>query len=236
MKLKRLLHRAHRWLGLLLGAQLLLWMASGVVMSWFHIDLVRSDTSAPLDLPPTLYPRQYASPGLVIAQQPDATEVRLRTIAGALYYEAVTPQGNAYFHPSTGDRVGRKSRDQIRAIASAAYVGDVTVKDTKLLTTPPPEYRGPTPVWQVTFEDKAGLRLYLAPDTGEVLKRRSRLWRVYDFFWMLHIMDYDDRSDFNNPLLRAASATGLLFALTGAGLVLVRVLNGRYAADITGDK
>jgi hypothetical protein len=36
---------------------------------------------------------------------------------------------------------------------------------------------------------------------------------------MLHIMDYDQRTDVNNLLLRAASLSGLLFALSGAGLV-----------------
>ena len=42
---------------------------------------------------------------------------------------------------------------------------------------------------------------------------------MFDFVWMLHIMDYDERSDANNALLRIASATGLLFAVTGVWLL-----------------
>jgi hypothetical protein len=36
---------------------------------------------------------------------------------------------------------------------------------------------------------------------------------------MLHIMDYDKRTDVNNLLLRVASGVGLIFALSGAWLV-----------------
>lgn len=31
-------------------------------------------------------------------------------------------------------------------------------------------------------------------------------WRVFDFLWMLHIIDFDSRDDFNHPLLQIASA------------------------------
>lgn len=65
-----------------------------------------------------------------------------------------------------------------------------------------------------------------------MLARRNRIWRLYDFFWMLHIMDYDERENFNNPLIRAFAATGLLFALSGLFLVAQRVTGGRYKDDL----
>ena len=61
--------------------------------------------------------------------------------------------------------------------------------------------------------------MYFSPDTGELLARRHNLWRGFDFLWMLHIMDYETRDDVNNLLLRAASVTGLLFALAGIWLL-----------------
>jgi len=59
------------------------------------------------------------------------------------------------------------------------------------------------------------LSLYLEPWTGEILARRTSRWRVFDFFWMLHIMDFDTRDDFNHPLLQAAALLGLIIALSG---------------------
>ena len=33
--------------------------------------------------------------------------------------------------------------------------------------------------------------------------------------WMLHIMDFDERDDFNTPLLQISALLGLILALTG---------------------
>jgi uncharacterized iron-regulated membrane protein len=83
------------------------------------------------------------------------------------------------------------------------------------------EYRGRLPVWRVDFDDEAVTTLYVAPDNGEVITRRNRVWRIYDFAWMLHIMDYRERTDFNHPLLVWASALALLVALSGVYLIAV---------------
>jgi hypothetical protein len=38
--------------------------------------------------------------------------------------------------------------------------------------------------------------------------------------WMLHIMDYEQRTDAHNLLLKTAQLTGLTFAITGLWLLL----------------
>ena len=75
------------------------------------------------------------------------------------------------------------------------------------------------PVWRVDFDDAAATTLYVAVDNGDVVTRRNRIWRIYDFAWMLHIMDYRERTDFNHPLLVSASALALLAALSGLYLI-----------------
>jgi len=59
------------------------------------------------------------------------------------------------------------------------------------------------------------VNLYIEPWTGELLARRTQGWRIFDFLWTLHIMDFDTRDNFNHPLLQAASALGLVIALSG---------------------
>ena len=66
------------------------------------------------------------------------------------------------------------------------------------------------------------LRLYFDAETGQLLTRRTRLWRVYDFMWMLHIMDYQGREDFNHPLVQIAAGLGLSVAISGILLVVYR--------------
>jgi hypothetical protein len=63
----------------------------------------------------------------------------------------------------------------------------------------------------------------VSAQNGQVVARRTDIWRLYDFFWMLHIMDYRGRVDFNHPLLIGASALALVLAATGCWLLFYRI-------------
>jgi len=80
--------------------------------------------------------------------------------------------------------------DQAAALTAARryYKGEASPHTIMKLETAPIEYRGPLPVWQVTYDDKPKTRLYLDANTGELKAVRTRLWRVFDFMWMLHII------------------------------------------------
>jgi uncharacterized iron-regulated membrane protein len=73
----------------------------------------------------------------------------------------------------------------------------------------------------VQLADARRTALYVDPYTAEVVARRNNYWRVFDWMWMLHIMDYRERSNFNHPLLLFFAATTLGFVLSGAALLLM---------------
>ncbi|MDP9348245.1 MAG: hypothetical protein M3P24_03745, partial [Gemmatimonadota bacterium] len=78
------------------------------------------------------------------------------------------------------------------------------------------EYREqPLPAWAVAFDHPSGATAYVAAETGTVVRVRNDKWRIFDFFWMLHTMDYQGRDDFNNLLLRAFSVLGLVTVASG---------------------
>ena len=228
MTLTRFIQLAHLWLGLLLGVQIMLWMASGVVMSVFDIALVRGERNAVQSIAPELEARSYANPGGVIAQAPGAQTVELRHFLGRQVYEVNGVGGVAIFNAHTGEKLSPISEEQAREIARLDYAGEAEIMKIALLEEAPHEYRRALPVWRADFDDRLATRLYISPSTGDVVSRRNSIWRVYDFFWMLHIMDYDERDNFNNPLLRVAAITGFLFALTGVYMVIVWIIRGRY--------
>ncbi|MEZ5895862.1 MAG: PepSY domain-containing protein [Parvularculaceae bacterium] len=232
MTFRRIVQSLHRWLGLLIALQILLWMTSGVIMSWFAIELVRGETTSAADFSSELAVQRYFSPGGIVAQLDGVTEVTLTSRHGRNVYTAQTPSGAVLFDADTGERLPPITEAQVRLIATRDFVGDGKIAEVDLLRNPPHEYRGVRPVWRVSFDDRDATRLYIAPSTGEVVSRRNRIWRLYDFFWMLHIMDYDERENFNNPLIKTFSATGFLFALSGLFLVLTRLRSGRYADDV----
>ncbi|HBK91988.1 MAG TPA: PepSY domain-containing protein [Parvularcula sp.] len=236
MEARRAIQTMHRWLGLILAAQVLLWMTSGVVMSWFPIGKVRGETAAAIEAPLSLAATSYFPPGGVAAAFPGATEIRLKTWLGRTVYSVKGEAGAALFDAETGERLTPLPEALAKKVAAADFRGEGDLKRLVLMNNPPAEYRGPTPVWRADFTDADKTRLYISPQTGEVAARRNRVWRLYDFFWMLHIMDYDERENFNNPLIRAFALTGFLFALSGVFLVVTRIAGGRYKADIVRPK
>ena len=69
--------------------------------------------------------------------------------------------------------------------------------------------------WRVSFSDPANTAIYISASTGEVLERRNSYWRVRDFFWMLHIMDYPGRENFNNPLIISVALVAIWLGISG---------------------
>jgi hypothetical protein len=51
------------------------------------------------------------------------------------------------------------------------------------------------------------------------VSRRHELWRIFDFLWMLHIMDYETRDNVNNWLLRGFTLLAFTTALSGTWLL-----------------
>jgi len=233
MTFKTWVQRIHLWAGLILGIQVLLWMASGVVMSWFPIELVRGETSTFVSPPIELEAQAYASPGGIIAQAQGATSVELKRFLGRTVYLASNESGAiAMFDASSGERLTPLKEADVQRIAKQDFVGDGEIIRARLISFPPQEYRRETPVWRVDFDDKHHTRLYISPASGEVRARRNDIWRLYDFFWMLHIMDYENRENFNNPLVMTAVAAGFVFALSGVVIVIMRLTRGRYKHDV----
>ena len=211
-------------------------MMSGVIMSWFHIDLVRGATTASAPPPPAygLERPYYPIDQLPV---PGGSVIRSLSLESAdetpVYDITFTNGDRVLFNAYTGIARIPPAEDQVREIARKDFTGDYSSLSVQLMEAPPQEYRGTTPVWQVQFDDRDRTRLYISAVSGEVVSRRNRIWRLYDFFWMLHIMDYGEREDFNNPLIRAASATGFVFALSGLILVILRLRAGRYRQDLS---
>ncbi|MFZ5618940.1 MAG: PepSY domain-containing protein [Pseudomonadota bacterium] len=231
MRFRRFIQTLHRWLGLAIGVQIVIWMTSGVVMSLLPIAHVRGETAAALEAPHELVAQNYFPPAGVISEVDGAQEVMLKTWLGREVYVVSGAAGNALFDADTGERLSPLNEANARRVAESDFAGEGEIAKVSLLNDPPREFGRPGPVWRADFNDGDKTRLYISPDTGVVLARRNRVWRFYDFFWMLHIMDYKERENFNNPLVRTFAITGLLFALSGLTLVVFRLQSGRYAED-----
>lgn len=124
------------------------------------------------------------------------------------------------FNGITGAPFTTPNQQQIIQQANQHLLIAADVSHIERLATAPREAGYKEDVWRVEYNDILSTTLYLSATSGEVVTVRSTLWRIFDFFWMLHIMDYDEREDFNNPLLISFAATSVLFCLTGILLLL----------------
>jgi hypothetical protein len=213
--------RFHKWLALVVGVQVLAWSLTGFYMvaiqiSYIHGDhLVRKQAERPYDL------AELVSPSQIVTAAPAASEIRLLRRLDQTVWRAQTPDGPVFFDSKTGEQLAAPTERQIRTYARDLYSGDGAIVSTRLLTEAVPEMgsRKP-PYWQVEFAGWSRPTLYLSAQTGELMAKRHAAWRMFDIAWMLHIMDYKDRSNVNNLLLQVASWSAFSMAISGAWLLI----------------
>jgi len=222
--------RIHKWLALFVGVQVLLWTMTGLYMVSVPLGIIHGDhlVRAPREQP---YPlAEILDPAQLAARYPGVHALRLQRLIDRPVYVVETAAGVQLLDARTGAVLPPPSEQAIRALARRWYTGTEPITEVTLLSKAPFEMQARTPpLWRVEFEGWGKPTLYFSPQTGELLGRRHELWRIFDFAWMLHIMDYDDRSDVNNPLLRVATWTAAAMAISGAWL-LVWSFSGRKRA------
>ena len=216
-----LVRRTHKWLALVVGVQALLWTLTGFYMVVVHIDTIHGDHLVRAPATEVIDLAGLAPPSRIVAAAPGVSEIRLQRFFGSPAWRAETPEGAKLFDARSGAPLPALTESQVRAQARRIYAGDGEIVSVRLLTKAPQEMQSrKPPYWQVEFAGWNRPTLYLSPQTGELISRRHALWRVFDFAWMLHIMDYDERTDVNNPLLRVATWSAFAMALTGAWLLI----------------
>ncbi|MEO6065843.1 MAG: hypothetical protein ABIP49_08720 [Lysobacterales bacterium] len=212
--------RVHKWIAWAVGAQALLWMASGLYMTAISIDIIHGDHLVKVDARPLAPAGVLMTSDQLIEQHPGVHTFRLKRFMGREVYELHDRQGIQLIDARSGARLSPLDEAAARQLAIRFYKGNAPVHAVEWLEKAPQEVSTrPVPLWQVSFADRNETTLYLSPHTGELLAKRHDLWRWFDFLWMLHIMDYDTRDDINNRLLQVASWLGLAFSLSGVWLL-----------------
>ncbi|MEI5639846.1 MULTISPECIES: hypothetical protein [unclassified Pseudoalteromonas] len=219
-KLLKPARKLHKYLGYLLFLQILAWLLGGLVMSAIPLDKVHGNHLAKRTLSNPFIMSDYKADLNSIASNSD----RPSNLSFSHFLDTpiikLNDQQTKVFNGLTGTVFQPPTRSEIIQQANAHLLIDAQVIAAVQLQQGAREVGHRTGVWQVTYDDMLSTTLYLDASSGEVITVRSNLWRIFDFFWMLHIMDYQEREDFNNPLLISFAATSVLFALSGVLLLL----------------
>lgn len=224
MKPRKTTYLAHRWIGLVVSLQLLAWSLGGFIFSVLDIDQVHGDHESRMrqssDISPSLFPIEVQS--ALKEQGVDSISTALLIDRGLGAFWEINSTDGAWFGrvDRDGNIAGLITPEQAHAVASDDFIPDAEVSSVTLIEhNPPSEYRGgKLPAYQVAMDHPKETRIYIDASTGRIMARRNKSWRTFDFFWMLHTMDYKGRDNFNHPLLTIASS--LAVATSSTGLLL----------------
>lgn len=215
----------HKWIALIVGVQVLFWVAGGVVMTAIPIERVRSEHHV-ADARPAALAVEVAMPVAEVARRAGfrPVEAQLKTTPRGPVWSLKPASGEpVVLSATTGRPLRAMSATDVRVLAQRAYKGEGKTIAATLLAKAPQETGKTGPLWRVDFDDAERTTFYLSPQTGEVVSRRSDVWRFYDFFWRLHIMDLEKGENFNHPLIIAAGILTLSIVLTGFILLWIRL-------------
>lgn len=220
--------KIHKWLGFIVAIQVLLWISGGVVMSVLPIEKVRGkhlvnpikvvEHPKHSSLSETLSLHNWRS----VSWQQRGN----RWVIKAIDFNGQTK----WLEPSSGEPIEYLSQTEVHTIAISRHSNPIEVSEIIALEKIPFEVRHlALPLYQVNFDDWINSTFYIDPQSGDISSVRSDIWRLYDFFWMLHIMDYEEREDFNHPLLIVAAILSLMFTMTGLLLLYFSIIKPWYA-------
>lgn len=224
---QKLIRKSHRYLGVFLGIQFLFWTIGGLYFSWTNIKNIRGE-----DI------RKEVSSIKINDLSSDLKDVisQIRKSDSIHYLKAIqiadingVPNYQITFH--NGERLKTVlanvvsneirlplNKDEATIIAKNSLKKESTVTSVEYLTTTNGhhEYREkPLPAFAISFEGAVNTTIYVSAELGTVQTYRNNQWRVFDFLWMLHVMDYQNRDNINNWLLRLFSAIGLITLASG---------------------
>ena len=194
-------------------------------MSFLPIEKVRGehlvDREAVMIIPAGT---SFTDPARIIASAGAPVEaINWHMMGGRAVAEVTTAEGIKLFDAETGEPMPQVGAVQAIAIANAAWKseGKPDAKASRV-TTESPEYRAALPAWRIAFADPDATSVFVAADTGKITAVRTGTWRLYDFFWSLHIMDWKNHENFNTWWLLAFAIGGLVLGLAGTILLFIR--------------
>lgn len=222
-KVMRTARTVHRVLSYIVFAQVTLWILGGLVFAVVPFDSVVKGGAVKAPATSPAFPDDWmekVAPHLAVLGNLDGLSAH--DSSQGLLMELQSGENRRWIRLADGTIAQRPAADSVGTYALTLYRGGGELAGVRHLADT--EYRylglvdelyGRKDVWQASFDDGYGTRLYFDGPTGRYLTIRNDFWVFYDAMWRLHIMDYSGGEDFNNVLLRVFAPLAMLFALSG---------------------
>lgn len=205
--------KVHKYLSFFISIQLLLWTISGIYFAFNKIELVRGEQ----------YLKQVEQTidlGEFNFEILGTTNIDIQKRLGK-NIAVIKIDGTTKYLNTSGEPLTKLSMSgAMDAVVANTNLFPVLVEEI-VDEQSGSEYRGRSlPIFKVQSKTDDGLdiNVYLNVFSGEVVAIRSNKWRIWDLMWGLHIMDWKERDNISNILLKIFSILALVSSVTGVML------------------
>ena len=208
--MKLIVRNTHKYLSFFISIQLLLWTISGIYFAFNKIENVRGEQYR---LQP---PSNYSFKNIEF-EIPEATSAVVKKRLDKTIIAASTKAGMRYFDEA-GDPLKKISFDEAKKIVTKnTLLKPIAVEEINE-SKKGSEYRGrQLPIYKVIAHNTNAkeINAYLNIFSGDIVAIRSAQWRIWDLMWGFHIMDWQERDNIDNMLLKIFSVLALISSLSG---------------------
>jgi len=201
----------HKYLSLIISVQLLLWTISGIYFAFNKIELVRGEQYIIEDNPSALDIESLNissnTKGIEVFKRLNQWIVKVEMNAGFKYQDLL---GNEVYELSPNQAI-----EVVKLKTTLSPIDVIKINESSARS----EFRGRSlPIYKVKTNSSDDSNVYVDVMSGKIVAIRSDSWRVWDFLWGAHIIDYRERDNINNILLKIFSILALLSSLSGIAL------------------
>jgi len=205
---------------LFVGVQLLVWSITGSYMVVMDIHYIHGDSLIATKKKTIDFDDVKYSLSQLMEDHSAAADVELGLLLNQTVYRFNNGDQNVMLSAYGGRQISPIDEKLAISIAQNMYTNNKAVVTRVQLITdnPPRELSGRhLPAWRIDFDDFASPSFYISANSGQLVTKRHSYWRIFDWMFAFHVMDYIDEEADNKLLL---VFTFLAFIASICGLVL----------------
>jgi len=226
----------HKWLSLLVGLQLLIWLGTGLYFNLMDHDKASGTQNRQSVESPAIDLQLLIDPKTVLQAGTDVVSLSQVILLSHPYYLLAHEKGlyrHFKSHYSLVDAVTGKpfviTKTIATAIALESYKGSAKIISTVKLSEKSDDFpKEQNSLWRVNIDDALNTSVYVDAGSGRLIGHSNDDKRFVDFIFMLHFMDYASEGSFNNVQIIVFAIFTLFFAFTGLIWTVELAYNGQY--------
>jgi Cu(I)/Ag(I) efflux system membrane protein CusA/SilA len=217
--------KTHKWLMLFVGVQFVIWSVTGAYMVFFDIDYIHGD-SLVINHQTKIVPDDiHFSLTDLRNEYPLAEQISVGTFINATVYRFTVAGKALLVDAADGGLLSPLDKSTAQNAARYYYSGQGKINEAELLINNPPFELSSRhlPAWRVNFDNFGSPSIYVSAHSGQLVGKRHEFWRLFDWMFRFHIMDYGDAEEIDNILLFCITLIAVVACIFGLMLTYFRV-------------